>query len=338
MKTTLRTREERTPNSTSPPWPAAPAASVASLHERNPSADDRVRRRIRTLVGIAAANGSTISTEELRILLPTEAFASAEGVGQFLREDPVVRSEFLVLDGEVAPKGKAQLIARRQEQRRLTSDRLALADRFVASLDRCCPWIELVAISGSVAYGGTKPHDDVDFFLVTQRNRMWISLLAAMSVGRLERMRDPNPVVFCFNRVTEREACESSFRTTREPLFAREALNLRILRGHEFYTNLLQSAPWMAQSFPGLYREKVVEGFSWTGPKRTTPAPHAFLANGVAFLLLAPYLWLMGLTRNARLHREGRKKASFRTIIEWSFCAFESKKYDDLREDYRRSF
>lgn len=272
------------------------------------------------------------------MLLPTDVFASAEEVGQFLEEDETLRAEFLVIGGEVAPRGEVELIARRREQRRLTSDRLELADRFVSSLDRLCPWIELVGISGSVAYGGTKLHDDVDFFLVTQRNRMWISLFMAMGLARIERTRGRDSVVFCFNRVTEREACEYSFRGSQEPLFAREALNLRILRGHGFYAKLLRSAPWMAQSFPRLYREKVREEISSAPSARRRIEPHAFLANGAAFLILAPYLWLVGLARNARLQREGRNRARFRTVIEWSFCAYESKKYDDLREDYRRTF
>ena len=239
--------------------PRMPAETEEYARDGDPASDTLtgVRERVRTLVTIAATNGSTISCEELRALLPPSTFPMAEEVGVFVRNDRVLRAELLVIDGEVVPRAETGLVARRQDQRRLTSDRLQLAHRFVGSLGRLAPWIELAGISGSVAYGGTKAHDDIDFYLVTRPNRMWITFFLAMGLARVTRLRDPAAPVFCFNRLEEMEGCQDGFRENRDPLFAREALNLKILRGQEFYSRLLRSAPWMEDSFPTLYLLRV---------------------------------------------------------------------------------
>jgi len=314
-------------------FPAHPASAA----ERAGVPND-LRNRIRTLVRVAADNDSTVSSDELRALLPADAFAGTQELGRFLADDPVLSSEFAVIGGEVVPRDATALIALRSEQRRLSEERLATAGRYAHRLSRMCPGIDLVAISGSTAYGGAKPHDDIDFFIVARRNRMWLTLLLAMGLARLERLRNPSAPVFCFNRVTERDPCASSFRESRDPLFAREALNLRVLQGHAFYADLIRRSPWMRNTFPALYRERLQEVFFKEDESTRTTGPAGLLGNAAAFAVLAPYLWLAGLARNVGLSRAGRSRARFRTVIAWAFCAYESQKYEDLRDAYRRSF
>ncbi len=299
---------------------------------------DALRVRIRALVGIAAENRSTMSPEELQVLLPPAAFANAEAVVQFIQDDRVLGAELIVADREVALRAAPGLIKGRQEQRRLTDQRLRQADLFAASLERCTPGLELMAISGSVAYGGTKVDDDIDFYIVTGSDGLWITLLIAMGLARLHRLRRPETPVFCFNRLEEADGCRARFRESGEALFAREALSLRVLRGAGFYRDLLESAPWMERWFPALYRKRVEE----TGardPARTAPSsPLWRAANATAFLVVGPYLWTLGAIRNRRLRREGRTQAVFRTVVEPRFCAYESRKYDRLDDEYRRAF
>lgn len=298
----------------------------------------RFRDRIAALVGIAAANGSTVSTEELRLLLPADSFTTAEHLERYIRADPILSGSLVVTNGEVAPRGAETLIAQRRQQRKLTSDRVEFADEFTATLTQRMRWVELVGVSGSTAYGGAKPEDDIDFFIVTQSHRMWVTLLGALVLARLHRLRSAEGPVLCFNRVTERDACVRSFDDGHEPLFAREALNLRILHGHGFYRELLASAPWMEQHFPSLYRSRLDDDPASEGTGQVRMRPHWSVANALAFLGLAPYLWMAGQIRNARLAKRGLRRAHFRTVIERNFCAYESRKYDELREEYRRTF
>jgi len=296
------------------------------------------RKRIRLLVAVAARNGSSISSEELHALLPTGLFESTRLLERFIKEDQELRSELILVDGEVAPRGAASLAASRNQLRTLTETRVNLARSFASSLSRVCPHLMLIAISGSTAYGGAKARDDIDFFLVTKQNRLWISLLIALLAAKMSRMRDPNSPVFCFNRATEFAPCVEAFSKSSDPLMAREALNLRVLTGEGTFQQLLRVSRWMERFFPRLYNGRLDPRTPEPALPDRRPAPHWFLANLAAFVILAPYLWIVGLIRNARLTSEGKVRARFRTVIRPRFCAYESTKYEDLRNAYRAVF
>ena len=295
------------------------------------------RERIRVLVEVAAANGSSISLTELRELLPPGLFSSAEALARFLVADEGLAARFAMVAGEVTLRGHEALADHRRMQRGLAADRLAEADLFLERLGKVCPWIELAAISGSTAYDAAKPGDDLDFFLVTRRHRLWITLLVALVRARLERLRSPGAPVYCFNRLLERAACEHAFRERRDALFAREALNLRVLRGGTLYRALLAGAPWMAEPFPGLYAARAAGGDA-SAARAPRGGTAGGILNGAALLFLGPYLWIAGVYRNAWLRRQGRVKECFRTVVRPDVCATESVLYDELREEYRRAF
>ncbi len=296
----------------------------------------RARLRIRKLVRIAASNGSSLLTDELYALFTRDWFPSRETLEAFLVGDEILSQELVFIRGEVTPRGKEQLIDSREKRRALTAERIHHAKEFAARLTEVCPGIELFAVSGSTAYGSAKPDDDLDIFFVTSPNRLWIALLSAMILAKLGRLGNHSAPTLCFNRVTERDECIRSFRDANEPLFAREALSLKVLRGEPFFHKLLLQSPWMARFFPDLYRIA-------RDRERGKEEPHGrpgfltwTLANTIAFILLGAYLQAVGLVRNGRLSRQGRDSARFRTVVERRFCAYESKKYDDLRAEYLR--
>ena len=243
-----------------------------------------------------------------------------------------------MFQGEIAFKGSENLAQDHAEQLRLAERRVAQAQSLSTRLVNMCPWIRLIAISGSTAYGRTKALDDVDFFIVTQRNRLWITLLVAMLVAKILRARNRDASVFCLNRVLEEDECAGAFRSPQDPLFVREALNLRILGGGDYYRELLTSASWMEHPFPELFRQ----AYSRIDlPNSSTSDPGSRLwsfLNWIGFAGLAPYLGIAGIWRNNRLHRKGNLDARFRTIMRRGFFAYESKKYDLLRDTYRRAF
>ena len=295
-----------------------------------------LRSRIQTFVEIAADNGSTISFGELRTLLPSTMFPSDEVLQQFISMDERLSTRLASVGQEVAIRGRETLAEARQAQRLLSVARVRQADRFLEVLSRICPWIRVAGVSGSTAYGGAKPSDDIDFFLVTAKDRLWLSLFIALLTARGVRMRAHSSTVYCFNRILDEDTCKSAFASTRDPLFAREALNLRVLRGGGAYRDLLATARWMEQPFPDLYRTRM------DAPRRpseaSSPRSRSFLnvLETATAVFVGTYLVLAGLRRNARLRREGRSKECFRTIVRRGFYATESVLYDELREAYRR--
>ena len=296
-----------------------------------------IRDRIAFLVETAVSNGSTISVDELRSLMPINRFPTGGVLKQFLTTDERLSRLLAEVKGEITLRGKEDLAEGRQSQRVLAHTRLAQADDFLRRLGRFCPWIELAGISGSTAYAGTKPEDDLDFFLVVERRRLWISLLLAMATARFLRLRSKSSPVYCFNRVVERADCELTFRATREPLFAREALNLVVLRGNGLYGHLLASAGWIERLFPRLFAMRLNDAGEADDTPRAEHGVTGTLANAAAFLVLGPYLWLAGLIRNVRLRKAGRERECFRAVVRTDHYATESTLYDELREEYRRA-
>jgi len=297
-----------------------------------------LRERVRFLVETAVANKSTISVGELRSLMPENRFPSDGALKQFLVTDERLSRLVAEVKGEITLRGREDLASHRRAQRRRAHDRLSQADDFLHTLGRMCPWIELAGISGSTAYAGAKPEDDIDFFLVTEPRRLWISLLFAMTTARLRRIRARNSPVLCFNRIVERNNCARTFRENREPLFAREALNLVVLRGNKLYRQLLASAPWIGTTFPEKFVGRLRETDEDDEPSRGRGLALGRLANAIAFLFLAPYLWMGGTVRNVRLQRAGRDRERFRTLVRPDCYATESILYEELRKEYRKAF
>lgn len=294
--------------------------------------------KIRALVTIALEHDASISSEDLFSLLPRDAFSSTEDLEAFLREDSGLRDAIHVNRREVTLKGSENLTLREPEGTGLSGWRSEMARSFTRRLVQICPWVRLVALSGSMAYRRAKREDDVDFFIVTRRNRVWITLLVAMLAARIRRMRDKDLAVLCFNRILDEDACRDAFKSAQDALFAREALSLTLLRGHAFYRDLLESAPWMARVFPRLFEKALgPPNLSDEGADDRDRAISSIL-NGASFVALAPYLIIVGHWRNRSLERSGNLDARFRTVIRRGFFAYESRKYDLLREAYRESF
>lgn len=65
------------------------------------------------------------------------------------------------------------------------------------------PWIEAIFITGSLAMNNCTKDDDVDFFIVTQPNRLWLTRvlvgLIAMLHGRRRSWHSAPPNSWCFN-------------------------------------------------------------------------------------------------------------------------------------------
>jgi hypothetical protein len=340
MHQTRTTRGEGSAILTEPDGPSRVPRSRAGLPDdiAIPQSLSTIRTKIRTLVSIAAAHDSSLPTADLMLLLPLGAFASTESLVSFLSSDPIFEEELTVTGDEIVFKGCEKLVHGQGDQIRLTARRVSLARSFSGRLSKFCPWLRLVAISGSASYGRSRAADDVDFFIVTRENRLWITLLFAMLFAKGLRVKDPSLPVLCLNRMVEEPHSEAAFRATREPLFAREALNLRVLVGDAYYRRLLESASWMEQIFPLLYRRALeTVAHDDDGPE-VRQTSFWSIANWIAFVGLAPYLVLAGFWRNARLKETGNFDARFRTVVRRKFFAYESKKYDLLREAYREAF
>ncbi|MHB1435273.1 MAG: hypothetical protein ACYCPN_05190 [Thermoplasmata archaeon] len=204
------------------------------------------------------------------------------------------------------------------------------------------PWIEghrneirCAAVTGSVAYGSAGVSDDLDLLVCTAQGAVWAFLARAfLEVRRRPRRGPAEPSRWCFNFVADDRTLTEEYVHARGLLYAREALMARIVLGELFYRSLLGECPWMASEAPRLYRRWEQAGFPPRPPSAPAPWP-VRLANLALYLLLAPYLQLVGLRRNHRLRREGRFAQEFRTVTRLGRLFYQSRRFDELARRYR---
>ena len=117
------------------------------------------------------------------------------------------------------------------------------------------PFVRLVAVSGSLAMNNVaSPQDDIDFLVVTQSNRVWLTRGLAILIVHLARRRG---VFLCPNYVVS----EHRLWIDSPSLFAAHELAQMIpLYGLEFYQRLLNSNPWIAEYLPNASARQTSDG------------------------------------------------------------------------------
>lgn len=116
------------------------------------------------------------------------------------------------------------------------------------------PSVEMVAISGALAMGNAKKEDDIDLFIVTSGDCLWITRLvsyvllkfAGVPVRRVgeSNVRDK----ICLNLWVDNEHLSVP---TRDIYSAHEVLQAKVLFGRgEVYEKFLRSNSWVEQFFP----------------------------------------------------------------------------------------
>ncbi len=63
------------------------------------------------------------------------------------------------------------------------------------------PWVKYAALTGANAFESCKDKDDIDLFLITKKNRLWICYTLLVVVSKLSRKRE----ILCLNYLVDEE-------------------------------------------------------------------------------------------------------------------------------------
>jgi glycosyltransferase involved in cell wall biosynthesis len=300
---------------------------------RDPStarAPREVEAQVHRLLRVAHRFGSGLPLEHLVALLPDGSPGDPETLRSFLRERPSLAT---IHDDEVfLPDSRPRAPAEAWDRRRRASEYEREAERVLEGpLRPTHGLLRCLAVTGSTAYGYPRAGDDLDFFAVTRSGALWCFLAYTYLALRRRSADAAQPPAPCFNYVVDEVRARTEFAEEHDRLFAREALTARVLLGQEYYRGLLGRAPWMAREFPRLYADRA----SRHGSIPDVPAPLPVRALNLAiFPLLATYLQLVTLYRNARLRRSGRAAAAFRADTRPGRLAFLSRRFEEIRHGY----
>jgi len=155
------------------------------------------------------------------------------------------------------------------------------------------PFIELIAIGNQIGAGNSRNKSDIDFFIVTKPNRIWLTRFIATSAMKLLNLRPkPNKKqdTICLSfYVTTSSLDLSCSRLDDEDIYFRywlATLQPIFDRGDE-YTRLIQANAWLQEELP-----------NWSA--KTMNWPHkldSFNYKGYNIVMGALFGWLEGISR-----------------------------------------
>ncbi len=169
--------------------------------------------------------------------------------------------------------GRNRLVTKRLSREKNSKSFFRRA-KFTVWFIKFIPWIKLIGISGGVAVDNAEREDDIDLFIVTSKNRLWlsrilvISFLNYMGVRRKANMK-PSQVAgkLCTNILVEEDKLEQ---TNQDIFVAHEVLQMKVLwsRGG-VYKKYLEDNSWAFKFLPNWIGNRYIEyGISYIGKKQ----------------------------------------------------------------------
>jgi hypothetical protein len=248
---------------------------------------------------------------------------------------------FYVKDGYLLTNPN-QLDSSRLEREKMSAAKLGSAASFAGVLRRAVPFIRTVAVTGSVAYGSADRWDDIDLFIVTRRNRLWLSAFMTLVLVRLNKLLDlrpPHLSLFCLSYVHDEEGFEHESQMNRKnPLFARELLKARPVTGVDQYKQILESNDWVGVFHSVAYAAKLIELKDGTDGRRVETKDRSKWfsfpldwAEAIAYVLLSRYLRIRAYLTNLRLKAQGQNFRVFEPKMSAVSCVYTSNFYEWLR-------
>ncbi len=92
------------------------------------------------------------------------------------------KSDFYFLPGE---KNNIDTRLRRQKW----TKRKIIKAKFISAFFYFIPWIKMIAIGNMIGEGNLKNNSDIDFFIITQKNRIWLSRMFTNAITTILRIR-----------------------------------------------------------------------------------------------------------------------------------------------------
>ena len=308
------------------PTPSSRTPATGDIHDES---GPRTEERVASILRVANEFGTGVPLGRLHELLPTSGPPTVDALRRWLEERPTLAR----LEGPRAYAPTTTLPSESGREERGRFYRQHAESLWNGPLAFAHPMVRCVGLTGSVAFGEPRPGDDLDLFVVTRSGTLWW-FLARTYFALLRANRRPGAhggPTPCLNYVLEDASAAGEFARRSDLLFAREALSVQVLAGDDYYRGLVASAPWIRTEIPRLFDLRS----QLPGRVDSLRAPLGTrVLNLVVFPLLAAYLQLAGLVRNARHRRRGSSAREFRTETRLRRLAFASHRFDQLRDRY----
>jgi len=196
---------------------------------------------VRELVILSEIHGSMLSEEWVRRV------CGDDPVEEFLKKNPgIVKS-----DGYIGRGSRRDL----QQKKDISQKKLDLARRALQSIT-WIPWIRFAGVTGSVAFENAHEKDDIDIFVITANNRVWLTRLVEEIVLRIRGVRrsfrDRNVADrLCINYYLSEGMLKIQPPKELELMNALELVRMTPVLYPAYTKTVLDANPWVYEYFPG---------------------------------------------------------------------------------------
>ncbi|MBI2017593.1 hypothetical protein HYS92_00935 [Candidatus Daviesbacteria bacterium] len=157
-------------------------------------------------------------------------------------------------------KNHKQLVLKRKRREKQSEIYFKKAKIFGQFL-KIIPWVKLVGISGGLALENSEKRDDIDLFLITDKNRLWLSRMLVIFILDFFGVRRKVGMSFkdargkfCLNTILDEDHLEQLFK---DLYTAHEVLQMKLLWQREgIYTKYLSDNSWAFKFLPNWIGEK----------------------------------------------------------------------------------
>lgn len=169
------------------------------------------------------------------------------------------RKQVVSQDGLFCLAGKESNIAKRKRNKREVQKKITIAEKAAYYLS-FIPTIQYIGISGGLALGNVMREDDIDFFIITKKNtvflsRFWVLILLELLNLRRKRGQVVAPDKICANFFVDEN--HLSWPVSKQDLYvAHEIIQMRTLFVKDgIYEKFMGSNNWVNKFFPNNHKK-----------------------------------------------------------------------------------
>ncbi|MBI2037584.1 MAG: hypothetical protein HYT15_01460 [Candidatus Magasanikbacteria bacterium] len=195
-----------------------------------------------------------LTKEELFVFLWQPPRVSYADFLEFLQ---INNSGFETRQGFYFLPGRSELIETRQRRLLISEKKLKIARR-AAGIIRSVPFLKAVFVCNTVGSEQAKEDSDIDFFIITAKNRIWVTRLFVtflLSLFRLRRVKDRVKDKICLSfYVTEDNLDLSKFRVADDDIHFAFWINqmLPLYDPDNYFAKFLEANSWTKKYLPNI--------------------------------------------------------------------------------------
>ena len=308
-----------------------------AIYAEDQKYQDEIHRGLRKVFEVSKYLDFPFTLDEVTTYFLPEGQVTEEELRDLITREDFADLPFQIRDGYIFA-GEAKSAAARLEREQFSASKLGSATEFATVLTRLVPFISTIAVTGSVAYGSARKWDDIDLFIVTKQNRLWVSAFLTLVLIRLSKLLHLRPsylLQFCLSYVhDELGFVNESQRSKSNMLFARELLKAQPIAGIDQYRSFLEQNSWINSVYSKAYPVKLKQLEQRAGPRKSEDGSHSPLlsflmdwAEGFAFAFLSRYLRLRAYLTNLQLKSRGERLRIFEPKTSPRSCVYTSNFY-----------